>query len=162
MHWIILGIIAASLVFLAVYNPKIAFSGLFVLLCAVIIILNLNIGEKHKNYVDIPISKVVFDNVKLTNGYRGGYIISGLMINNSVSADILEVTLKVTLDDCLYKADLSEDCFIIGPERFFLTLKVPSGQSKKFSESIHFSGPQSREISKWHYEIVKIRGQLVL
>lgn len=110
-------------------------------------------AEEKQSLTRIPVSQLVFENVRLNPDYSS-YKLSGRIKNNSAQFTLTKLVFAITMQDCT--GDVSaRNCVTIGETNESVYLTVPPGQARDFQDSVYFSGgalkPKGR--LEWNYSV---------
>ncbi|MGA0343177.1 MAG: hypothetical protein ACO3RT_02585 [Arenicellales bacterium] len=155
MHWLTLGIIALSLIISARSYPRFAFFLLAILIAGAIVLVTLSSGERARGRALISMDAIDISHVDAKAGYAGSFDLSGRATNRSVDATVIELTLEISLLDCVGEnasqsdTDLKSRCAEMGSVTRRVTTDVPPGQSRDFQVNIALPQSERRGQSIW-------------
>jgi hypothetical protein len=150
MKWLA-GIIILILLVVSAKFRK--FAGLFILVCAVGVLLfwQYQEYEKYKPRNRISPSELVFKNVSFKLS-QSSYEMTGRIINNSEKFTLNGVQLKITIKDCANNDNI--DCIIFSEKNEYIYVYIPPKQARDFIKDISLYSDQNKENRLvWSYSI---------
>ena len=155
MQWALLAVIAAALLYLSRYYPKIAFSVLGVLVIASIAIVFSTTDQARMKRSSLPAEDIVIENPVVTGSYAGGYRFNARMVNNNPSLELKESVVSITMLDCV--DDQESSCQVIGQREQRILISIPPGQARDVSRTISFGNAQPANTLRWQYQVTETR-----
>ncbi len=151
MQWIVLVLIVVGLLLMATRYPKIAFGilGALVLLIGILLML----GKDNEQDASSRAAQLKLINTQMTPGYADSYQFTG-RISNQSETTIRQVTIQVTLKDCDDASAEDASCSIIGEELARVTVTIPPGQARDFSDNVYLGSSKPKRHARWQFLIV--------
>ena len=155
MHWVLLAVIAAALVFAAYRQPKFAFGLLAALLAGLVGVVVLTGPGRLASSV-FEAGQVQVDNLRVFPGYGDSHRFQARLINNHPAHTLRQVDLRLSMRDCTTL--VQDDCPIIGQVTERIITEVPPGQARDIADTVFFGRFNQPPISpRWQAEVVSAR-----
>lgn len=155
MQWVLLAVIAAALLYLSRYYPKIAFSVLGVLVVASIVIVFSTTDQARMKRSSLPAEDIVIENPVITGSYAGGFRFNARMVNQNPSLELKESVVSITMLDCVDEQESS--CQVIGQREQRILVRIPPGQARDISRTLSFGNAKPAHSLRWKYQITETR-----
>lgn len=155
MQWLLLAVIAVSLIYLSRYFPKVAFSilGALVVGAAAIVLTTTELGDTARG--QIPPEDIVIENPVMIASYHGSYRFGARITNNNADIGLLESVVSITMLDC--SGQNSSSCKIIGQEEKRFATPIPPRQSRDISHTISFGSAEPTGEVRWEFKVTRTR-----
>ncbi|MGR3914827.1 MAG: hypothetical protein OD918_10015 [Gammaproteobacteria bacterium] len=163
MQWLLLGVIAAALLFMSSRYPKAAFAVLGALGLAAAVIVFIGQDAALLSRQQLPAADIRIENAVITPAYGDSYQFNARLTNTHASILLKESALSVTMLDCApgpddFAGDLAdESCTVIGQAEVRINLKIPAGQSRDISKNVFFNNARPGGAVRWKYQIIETR-----
>ena len=163
MHWIVLGIVALALVIAAGRYPRFAFTTLALLVMTAVLLAKLIPGEREHAAAVITPAEIVISSLDGSPAYAGSFNVSGRVQNQSKVASLIELTIKISLDDCeTTTTSVSGDdrnCQSLGAQTRRVSLDVPVEEARDFWVNVSFPNALLRGEPAWQVEVISALGR---
>lgn len=159
MQWLLLGVIAAALLFMSSRYPKAAFAVLGALGLAAAVIVFIGQDAALLSRQQLPAADIRIENAVITPAYGDSYQFNARLTNTHASILLKESALSVTMLDCAPGAGdfADESCAVIGQAEVRINLKIPAGQSRDISKNVFFNNARPAGAVRWKYQIIETR-----
>jgi len=115
--------------------------------------------EDDRSRSRIPSSELEYLDIKLLNKSASSRQLTGRIKNNSKKYALRGLGLRIVLEDC-EMLDKQTSCTVVAETTNNLSINVPPGQARDFSEGIYGLGsPIAKRNMVWRYEVTYIRGE---
>jgi len=87
--------------------------------------------------------------------------LQGQVLNQSSTADLLDMSLQLNALDCPAEVDAISECIVIGSDDGVARVAVPAGQLRAFEATFMLRNlPTPEGVLRWHYLITDTRAQI--
>lgn len=107
----------------------------------------------YAEFMEIPAAELALTaiSVRPPNAREQPYKISGKISNNSKSATLSSIRMKITVNDCR----VSERCVTVGERTIRIDADVPPGRTRSFSRKLNqLRGLPARDNLVWNWDVV--------
>ncbi len=155
MQWLLLAVIAVSLIYLSRYFPKVAFSilGALVVGAAIIVLTTTDLGDVTRG--QLPVEDIIIENPVMIASYHGSYRFSARITNKNEETGLRESVVSITMLDCDDRE--TSGCRIIGQEEKRFAMPIPPLQSRDVSHTISFNSAKPTGDVRWEFRITRTR-----
>ncbi len=154
MHWVAIGVVCVALILVSYYSPKIGFSllGAIAILFTALYFVNLEDSPLSKKF-PIPRELVKLEDLTANKSYGESWEYGGRITNTS-DKSITDIQLRILLYDCPSTAGkISEDCALIGDQLDYVSINIPTRQSRDFLDNVSFRHAEPKGKLFWTFEL---------
>ncbi len=156
MAWLAAIIVILLLIYSGRFR-KVAVALVAALVVGVVVIYLYMQDSKRQTRSLIAESELDFQDIKLQTDYAG-YKIIGRIKNNSHQYTLTAVGLNISFDDCDTNTE-NGNCVTIGESTDRVSLLIPAGQLREFSEYVYPGNTRPKGRLVWHYSVAYIEGK---